>query len=299
MITGFLFVLCLLLKETRPSLLLEREVSALRIRVPHASLKTLNPDHAPDFKTLLNVTLVRPLRLLLTEPIIIMVAFMGSVTCALYYLFAEALLVIFEQYGWSSRQASLSFLPIAVGSFFGFLARLYDHRLLCQRRSQRKSLEPENKLFSFVLAAPILAGGLWWFAWTIPPLTQVHWAVPIVALAPVGFALNEFVYTLTGYLADSYTIYAASGFAGLILARASTCAIILPFTNEMYTTMGPNYATSLLAAVATVFCVAPFVFYRYGKRIRERSPFARYSLDMYRENQVDDDMGTAETAVVV
>ena len=44
----------------------------------------------------------------------------------------------------------------------------------------------------------------------------------MLALVLVGYALNENVYTLTGYLADSYTIYAASGFAGLILARAST-----------------------------------------------------------------------------
>lgn len=106
----------------------------------------------------------------------------------------------------------------------------------------------------------------------------------------VGFALNENVYTLTGYLADSYTIYAASGYAGLILARASTCAIIVPFTRQMYTQLGYNVATSILAAVATVFCVAPFVFTRYGKQIRKRSKFASSSLVTYHDNKVEDDM---------
>lgn len=267
--------------------------------MPHASLKTLNPDHTPDFKTLVRVTLVRPLRLLFTEPIIIMVAIMGSVTCALYYLFAEALLVTFEAYGWPERQASLSFIPVAIGCLCGFFPRLYDSRVLADRQKRGKPLEPENKLFSFALAAPTLAGGLWWFGWTIPPLTHVHWIVPFIALVPVGFALNEFVYTLTGYLADSYTIYAASGFAGLILARASTCAVVLPFTHQMYTNLGPNVATSILAAVATVFCVAPFVFFRYGKRIREASVFARYSLTTYRDNQVEDDMNDKGDVVVV
>lgn len=108
----------------------------------------------------------------------------------------------------------------------------------------------------------------------------------------VGFALNENVYTLTGYLADSYTIYAASGFAGLILARASTCAIIVPFTRAMYVNLGYNVATSILAAIATVFCAAPVVFLRYGKRIREASVFAKLSLTTYRENKVEDDMGS-------
>lgn len=112
----------------------------------------------------------------------------------------------------------------------------------------------------------------------------------MVAQFFVGFALNENVYTLTGYLADSYTIYAASGFAGLILARASTCAVILPFTRPMYVNLGYNVATSILAAVATLFCLAPVVFIKYGKRIRESSSFARLSLSTYNENKVEDDM---------
>jgi len=106
----------------------------------------------------------------------------------------------------------------------------------------------------------------------------------------VGFALNENVYTLTGYLADSYTIYAASGFAGLILARATTCAIIVPFTRPMYTHLGYNVATSVLAAVATAFCIAPVVFIRHGRKLREASQFARLSLETHNQHKVEEDM---------
>jgi hypothetical protein len=106
----------------------------------------------------------------------------------------------------------------------------------------------------------------------------------------VGFALNENVYTLTGYLADSYTIYAASGFAGLILARASTCALILPFTRPMYVGLDYNVATSVLAGIATLFCLAPIVFLRYGRAMRRASVFARYSLATYEDNKVENDM---------
>ena len=54
-------------------------------------------------------------------------------------------------------------------------------------------------------------------------------------------------YTLTGYLADSYTIYAA-----------------------------------------------PVVFWRFGKRIREASRFAKFSVSTYRDNRVEDDMNESE-----
>ncbi|KAK5011839.1 hypothetical protein LTR28_004356 [Elasticomyces elasticus] len=273
-------------------------------------IKTLNPDSAPNAKTLLQVTLVRPLRLLFTEPIVMMVAFMGSVTCALFYVSAESLLLVFEAYGWSPQTASLSFIPIALGCLCGFFTRLYDHRKLANRTKDGKTLEPEDKLFGFAIAAPSLAigktspsptprkankrSGLWVFAWMTPPATNVHWIVPMLSLVLVGYALNENVYTLTGYLADSYTIYAASGFAGLILARASTSAVILPFARPMYVNLGYNRATSILAAIATAFCVAPFVFFRYGKRIREVSKFAKYSLTTYQYNQVENDLNVTK-----
>ena len=118
----------------------------------------------------------------------------------------------------------------------------------------------------------------------------VPWAIPFLALLLIGYTLNENVYTLTGYLADSYTIYAASGFAGLILARASTCALILPFTRPMYEGLGFNGATSLLAGVATAFCLAPPLFHKFGRRIRESSDFAKFSLSTYKEHRVENDM---------
>jgi len=295
-VTGVLLIFCLFLKETRPSLLLEREVAVLQKQFPGLAMKTLNPDNAADFRALVQGTLVRPLRLLFTEPIVMLVAFMGSVTCAIYYLFADALLVVFTSYGWTAPQASLAFIPLAVGHFLGFLTRWHDHRSLARRKAQGETIEPESKLFWFAVAAPVLAASLWWFSWTIPPLTHVHFMSPMISLIPVGFALNEFVYTLTGYLADSYTIYAASGFAGLILARAFACALILPLTNAMFTNIPANFGGTILAGLATVFCLAPVLFTKFGKRIRESSRFARHSLATYRDNQVEDDMNEHKIA---
>jgi hypothetical protein len=73
-VTGIIFLLCLGLKESRPSLLLERQVAAFRKTSPTGSYRTRNPDHIPDLKAFLDVTIIRPLRLLFTEPIIIMVS---------------------------------------------------------------------------------------------------------------------------------------------------------------------------------------------------------------------------------
>lgn len=156
---GILLVFCLFLKETRPSKILEQEVASLRKLVPDREIKTLNPDSVPDVKTLITVTLSRPLRLLLTEPIIVAVAFMGSVTCALFYLQAESLLLVFEAYGWSTAAASLAFVPILLGCMASTFTRFYDHQKLAKIAAQKKIVEPEDKLTGFAIAAPCLAGG--------------------------------------------------------------------------------------------------------------------------------------------
>ena len=294
-ITGVNFVACCFIKESRPSLLLERRLNKLKESAPGTlyDVRTRNPDAVPDIDTLVKNFLFRPLRLLFTEPIVMMVAVMGSLVCALFWLCAEALLIVYQSFGFSERQASLGFVPIGIGLLFGWFTRFYDFRLLLLRRKNKQPIEPEDKLFGFALAAPTLAISLWWFAWTVPPRVNVHWIASMLALVPAGYALNEFLYTLSGYLADSYTIYAASAFAGLLLSRSFVTALVLPFTYPMYVNLGANVATSILASIATVFCIAPFLLIKYGKKIREASKFARFSLAAYRDNQVEDDMNMA------
>ena len=43
---------------------------------------------------------------------------------------------------------------------------------------------------------------------------------------------------------------------------------VLPlFSNQMYKAMGTHYATTMSAAVTTVFCATPFLCLRYAKRL--------------------------------
>jgi hypothetical protein len=121
------------------------------------------------------------------------------------------------------------------------------------------ALEPGHKFLGFMIGAPMLGGRLWCFSWTIPSIVYVHWIVSTIALFLVGYALNEFDPVLAGYLPDSYLIYAASGFAALSLILSSMSAAFPLFANRMLGGFGANVASSILAALATWFCiVAPF-----------------------------------------
>lgn len=97
----------------------------------------------------------------------------------------------------------------------------------------------------------------------------------MLGLVLIGYATNDLSYILFGYLTDSYGPYAASACSALSLARTLMAAAFPLFTHTMYTGLGGNVATSVFAAVATVFCVTPVAFIRYGPWLRRMSPFAQ------------------------
>ncbi|KAJ5648399.1 hypothetical protein N7490_004771 [Penicillium lividum] len=287
-VTAILIVFLFGIRESRPSLLLVREVAKVRDECGISTLTALNPDHTPDLKTWARLALFRPIELFFTEPIVCMVATISAVALALIYMFTEALPPVYQSMGFSDTSSSLPFLAIIVGLISGLFTRIQDHRMISKCEQEGLPLEPEHKLLGFSIGAPMLAGGLWWFAWTIPPLVDdVHWIVSTASLVLIGYALNEFDAVLAGYLADSYLSFAASGFAALSLVRSLMSAAFPLFATQMFDGLGANVAASILAAVATVFCIVPPLFSRYGKKIRARSKFARYSLQVYEENGVD------------
>lgn len=290
MITGGIALLMFSIRESRPSLLLEREVKKLRKKTGIDTLEALNPDSVPDWQTFVRVDLARPLRLLFTEPIVFAVSVIGGTSMAIIYLFTEALPHIYEAQGFNHEQSSLPFLAIGLGFVFNIPGRVSDIRTANALRENGCSPPPEYKLGGLTFAAPVLALALWWFAWTIPPAVQgIHWMVSILALLAIGYGRNELSIILTGYMADSYSAYTGSAFAAYGLSRAILSAVFPLFAPVMFDSLGANVAVSVLAGTMTVFIIIPLLFQRHGRAIRERSKFAKYSMKVYQETSIEKD----------
>jgi formate hydrogenlyase subunit 4 len=151
------------------------------------------------------------------------------------------------------------------------------------KKRQRQD-QPEDKLFGFYIAAPVLAIGIWRCAFTVPPLVEGITPWPSIAsLLLFGFSVVEFDNVLSGYLCDTYVSYSASANAPLAFLRAMLSGTFPLFGQQMFEGLGPNRALYVLAGVATGFCAVAALFFVYGKRIRERSPFAEKSLRMVRD----------------
>jgi len=76
-------------------------------------------------------------------------------------------------------------------------------------------------------------------------------------------------------LAYSYGIYAASAMAGNAVMRSFLGGTLPLAGPSMYRALGPNWAGTLLGILEVLIIPIPFLFYRYGGRIRERSTLIR------------------------
>lgn len=69
-------------------------------------------------------------------------------------------------------------------------------------------------------------------------------------------------------------MYAASAIAGNTVCRSALAAVAPLWTEQMFSALGVGGAGSLIGGVACLLAPIPFLFYKYGKRIRQRSKFA-------------------------
>lgn len=72
------------------------------------------------------------------------------------------------------------------------------------------------------------------------------------------------------YLIDTFTIYAASALAAIIVIRSIGGAVLPLAALPMYNTLGYGWGNSILGFIAAVMIPMPFLIIRYGERLRER-----------------------------
>lgn len=76
---------------------------------------------------------------------------------------------------------------------------------------------------------------------------------------------------IQNYLIDAYTLYAASAIAAGTILR-SIFGAVLPLAGQpMYAALGLGWGNSLLGFLTLVMVPVPWIFYKYGERIRTRS----------------------------
>jgi len=229
---------------------------------------------------IMKTNLSRPFVFLFTEPIVFLLSsYIAIVYSILYALFAAFPIVFQQQRHFTTGEGGLAFLGIGAGIIVGtainpFISpRIY--RNACAKSPDGKA-PPEVRLIMGCGGAILAPVGMFWFAWTSYP--SIHWIVPILAGIPFGVGMLFIFTSITAYLMDTYTIYCASAIAACVLLRSTIAAVFPLFTPALFRTLGTQWALTVFAALSLLCMPLPFVFYKYGPRIRAASHFSLSSL---------------------
>ncbi|KAF4121509.1 Sugar (and other) transporter [Geosmithia morbida] len=259
-------------KETYAPTILRRKAARLRHETGD-SRWWCQYDQRVSTWNLLKTNLSRPLVLAIKEPILWFLNIWMSLVYGVLYLCFVAYPIVFSQHrGWSPGISGLAFVGIGVGTLLAIFSEPLCRRLINGQPRDPLTGKPPPEAQALVLAigSILTPVGQLVFSWTCLP-TSIHWAIPIAFGVP--FSLGNTLIFIYGsnYLAGAYGIYAASALSSNAVMRSIFGATLPLAGPKMYEALTPQWAGTLLGLVEVTMIPIPFVFWRYGAKIRGRS----------------------------
>ncbi|KAJ6104524.1 hypothetical protein N7523_010844 [Penicillium sp. IBT 18751x] len=259
------------LPEMYPLVLLKKKAQALRKETkdsryyhPHEHIKL-------DVHSIVTKQLSRPLVMLCTEAIVTCIALYASFVYGVMYLTLEVFPIVFEEIrGWEPVVASLPFLALLIGviSSVGLnIWNQYRYNRIAKEANGRSV--PEARLPPMAIGAVFFVVGAFWFAWTAEP--PHHWILPCLAALFIGIGFNCIFQQCLNFLVDVYGIYAASSTAAVTFLRSIMAAGLPLAAKPMIRALGVGPGVSIIGAVAAALLPIPFLFMKYGPKLRKMS----------------------------
>ncbi len=269
------FATIFLLPETFAVTILQRKMNALRKYTGDPSLKLpADMDKRPSQS--LQIALVRPIRLLATQPIVQLIATYMSYIFGLFYLILTSFPTVWQEiYHESLSISGLNYLSLGVGYIVGAQLNGYFNDTICRRLRENNDGKhlPEFRIPLIFVGSVLMPVGLFWYGWTAR--ANIHWIVPNLGIAVFAAGSVFCLQCMQTYIIDCYTRFAASAIAAAVVLRSIAGFAFPLFSPKLYDTLGYGWGTSVLGfAGIAIGILAPVVFWRYGARLRAISQYA-------------------------
>ncbi|KAK2049725.1 major facilitator superfamily transporter [Colletotrichum somersetense] len=285
-IAGVGIVLMLTIRETYAPTILQRKAARMRKETDDPRWWCRYDEKVSKFH-LIKLNLSRPFVLSFTEPILWFFNLWISLIYGILYLCFVAYPIVFSQYrGWGPGVSGLAFIGIGIGTILAICCEPLFRRIINSHPKDPVTgrVPPEATARVMTIGAVLTPIGQLVFSWTCLPAT-IHWAIPIAFGIPFGAGNTiSFIYG-SNYLAGAYGIYAASALAGNAVMR-SMFGGTLPLAGQaMYKALTPQWAGTLCGLLELALIPIPLIFWRYGERIRAKSPVIRQMREDQEKNE--------------
>lgn len=275
-ITGIMGSLALVLdfflyEESHYPVILGKKAQKLRRDTGNWAIHGPLDNKSLEVKEIILTTLFGPIKLMFTQPIILLSSIYIAFVYGILYLCLEVYPIIFiEGYGFSPANGELPYIGVFVGMMIGagYLVCMEPHYF---RKVVAKGFKPapEARLDAAILPSILFPIGLFWLCWTGNYPDKVHWIVPTIGGGFIGFALMGIFLGVLTYAVESYLHLAASVLAANAFLRAAFAAAFPLFAKQMFHNMGVQWAGTLLGCIAIVMVPIPVLFRVYATRLEQ------------------------------
>ncbi|GJC81560.1 efflux pump vrtL [Colletotrichum liriopes] len=262
-----------LLEETYPSLLLRKKKWKL-IRETGDSRYYTPYDHLDNVTArVLSHNLIRPFKLLATQPIVQVMALYNAFLYGNTYIFyADFVNLWTDRYNQSVQIAGLNYISIAISS--GLATAIYtmtiDRIYRAMSRRNGGQGKPEFRIPVMVPGTLLLGVGLFWYGWSAKAI--LHWIMPNIGCALFVAGATVCTSSVNAYIVDTYGQYSASAIAAISILRC-----LAGFTFPMFAPyiLGYGWAGTVLGLIALgIGLPAVGLLWQFGSYLRQKSSYS-------------------------
>ncbi|PPJ52006.1 hypothetical protein CBER1_09643 [Cercospora berteroae] len=259
--------------ETFAPVLLQRKAKKLKYKTKNWALHAPADEKEVNLKEIADKYLLKPFKMLVLEPILILVTLYMSLIYGIIYGCFEAFPISFqEERGWNLGVGSLPFLSILIGVVFGSIIIVAVTKTRTKRKMEEHGeIVPEERLIPMIIGGLLLPIGLFWFGWTSNP-NITPWP-QIIAAIPIGAGIMMIFLQGLNYIIDVYKMNANSAIAANTFFRSWVGAAFPMFATPMFHNLTVPWAMSLLGFLCVALAPVPVLYYIYGARIRKLSKY--------------------------
>ncbi|KAJ5709784.1 hypothetical protein N7493_010075 [Penicillium malachiteum] len=264
----------LVIPETYGPKILQSRAARLRKETKNWAYHSFLDEHTPTWSELVTKYLLRPIQMLILEPILFFVTIYLTLVYGILYLFFEAYPISFiEVRGWTNQGiASLPFIGIMIGVILGSLLIIYTTKTRFARKlAEEGHVVPEERLVPMMIASVLLPIGIFWFGWTAHVSS---WVPQVLAGIPMGLGILVLFMQGLNYIIDVYLMFANSAIAANTFVRSMVGGGFPLFATAMYDRLGVGWASSVLGFISVAMIPIPILFFVYGAKIRAMSRFS-------------------------
>jgi DHA1 family multidrug resistance protein-like MFS transporter len=195
------------LRETYPPVVLIEKAEELRRRTKNWGIHAKQEEIEVDFGELIEKNFSRPIRILISEPIVLLLSIYMSFIYGLLYLFLTAYPIVFQRiHGFNKGVGGLPYFGMIVGQLLGGFSIILSQPWYTRKLLANNGVPiPEWRLPHVIAGGVTFAAGLFWFAWS-GYKESIHWIVPTLSGILTGFGLLVIFLQSLNYIIDAYLL---------------------------------------------------------------------------------------------